>query len=186
MEDPLCDSSFGSMVTLDYVTPDTRRGLIQSQQGTEDAPVWLCWQPKSGRWLDETANFLSTLSKAKGETVPEAVRDQVRAAWLRCGRLHVIVGETVLFRRLQYRLSMRSTSLTTDPCGHTLQCVSAAAQHPRPRTSCSMVATEVKWKATSAVANRQGKSLAQDPVQLPHALWHGDCVNIVQECPSNA
>ena len=23
MEDPLCDSSFGSMVTLDYVTPDT-------------------------------------------------------------------------------------------------------------------------------------------------------------------
>ena len=23
MEDPLCNSSFGSMVTLDYVTPDT-------------------------------------------------------------------------------------------------------------------------------------------------------------------
>ena len=23
MEDPLCDSSFGSVVTLDYVTPDT-------------------------------------------------------------------------------------------------------------------------------------------------------------------
>ena len=23
MEDPLCDSSFGSMVSLDYVTPDT-------------------------------------------------------------------------------------------------------------------------------------------------------------------
>ena len=23
MEDPLCDSRFGSMVTLDYVTPDT-------------------------------------------------------------------------------------------------------------------------------------------------------------------
>ena len=25
MEDPLCDSSFGSMVTLDYVTPVTAR-----------------------------------------------------------------------------------------------------------------------------------------------------------------
>ena len=24
MEDPLCNSSFGSMVSLDYVTPDTR------------------------------------------------------------------------------------------------------------------------------------------------------------------
>ena len=29
MEDPLCDSSFGSMVTLDYVTPDTK-GLFLS------------------------------------------------------------------------------------------------------------------------------------------------------------
>ena len=48
-----------------------------------------------------------------------------------------------------------STNLATDPCGHTLQCVPAATQHPRPRTSCSMMATEVKWKATSAVANRQ-------------------------------
>ena len=36
-----------------------------------------------GRWSDETANFLSALSKAKAETAPEAVRDQVRAAWLR-------------------------------------------------------------------------------------------------------
>ena len=25
MEDPLCNSSFGSMVSLDYVTPDTSR-----------------------------------------------------------------------------------------------------------------------------------------------------------------
>ena len=35
------------------------------------------------RWSDETANFLSALSKAKAETAPETVRDQVRAAWLR-------------------------------------------------------------------------------------------------------
>ena len=28
MEDPLCDSSFGSMVTLDYVTPDTTRANV--------------------------------------------------------------------------------------------------------------------------------------------------------------
>ena len=36
-----------------------------------------------GRWSGETSNFLSALSKAKAETAPEAVRDQVRAAWLR-------------------------------------------------------------------------------------------------------
>ena len=36
-----------------------------------------------GSWSDETANFLSALSKAKAETAPEAVRDEVRAAWLR-------------------------------------------------------------------------------------------------------
>ena len=36
-----------------------------------------------GRWSDKTANFLSALSKAKAETAPEAVRDQVRASWLR-------------------------------------------------------------------------------------------------------
>ena len=26
------------------------------------------------------------------------------------------------------------------------------------------------------------QTLFQDPVHLPHALWHGDCVNVVQEC----
>ena len=36
-----------------------------------------------GRWSSETANFLNALSKAKSETAPEEVRDQVRAAWLR-------------------------------------------------------------------------------------------------------
>ena len=53
-----------------------------------------------------SANFLSALSKAKAETAPEAVRDQVRAAWLRrtAARAfcHVVAGETVLSRRLQH------------------------------------------------------------------------------------
>ena len=31
MKDPLCDSSFVSMVTLDYVTPDTRNGKRRQQ-----------------------------------------------------------------------------------------------------------------------------------------------------------
>ena len=32
MNDPLCNSSFGSMVSLDYVTPVTESGLILNQQ----------------------------------------------------------------------------------------------------------------------------------------------------------
>ena len=36
MEDPLCDSSFGSMVSLDYVTPDTHfEGVETPKKGVE-------------------------------------------------------------------------------------------------------------------------------------------------------
>ena len=36
-----------------------------------------------GRWSGETAEFLAALSKAKAESAPENVRDEVRRAWLR-------------------------------------------------------------------------------------------------------
>ena len=36
-----------------------------------------------GRWSAETAEFLAALSKAKAESAPENVRDEVRRAWLR-------------------------------------------------------------------------------------------------------
>ena len=35
MEDPLCNSSFGSMVSLDYVTPDTGAKLSRRKDATE-------------------------------------------------------------------------------------------------------------------------------------------------------
>ena len=36
-----------------------------------------------GTWSGETAEFLAALSKAKAESAPENVRDEVRRAWLR-------------------------------------------------------------------------------------------------------
>ena len=36
-----------------------------------------------GRWSGETAEFLGALSKAKAESAPENVREEVRRAWLR-------------------------------------------------------------------------------------------------------
>ena len=36
MEDPLCNSSFGSMVSLDYVTPDTSRELPMESRAKVD------------------------------------------------------------------------------------------------------------------------------------------------------
>ena len=62
------------------------RGLIMSLRGTGVAPVWSFSQPKSegsGQGSGETANFVSALSKAKAETAPVALRDQIRAAWSR-------------------------------------------------------------------------------------------------------
>ena len=36
-----------------------------------------------GRWQGETAEFLGALSKAKAESAPENIREEVRRAWLR-------------------------------------------------------------------------------------------------------
>ena len=35
MEDPLCNSSFGSMVSLDHVAPDTEDGENATQEGDQ-------------------------------------------------------------------------------------------------------------------------------------------------------
>ena len=58
MEDPLCNSSFGSMVSLDYVTPDTEIESLEWLYALEhddetmtsltDALVWLLLESGSG------------------------------------------------------------------------------------------------------------------------------------------
>ena len=51
MEDPLCNSSFGSMVSLDYVTPDTG------------------YEPKDMELADTNERNLATSS----DTIPEEI-----------------------------------------------------------------------------------------------------------------
>ena len=43
MEDPLCDSSFGSMVTLDYVTPDTQSLMVDAASCCRNDGREACW-----------------------------------------------------------------------------------------------------------------------------------------------
>ena len=54
-----------------------------------------------------------------------------------------------------------SSCLPAYPGSHTLQSEATPPQHSRSCTSCTMMATEVKWTATSAVAHRQGESLSE-------------------------
>ena len=58
MEDPLCDSSFGSMVTLDYVTPDT--GWVTSRSHSSAT--------KAKRRFDVQSGLRE--SKVYGKTLP--------------------------------------------------------------------------------------------------------------------
>ena len=60
-----------------------------------------------GRWSGETAEFLAALSKAKAESAPENVRDEVRRAWLR--RWRSLLGCTAA-RALATSLLERRTS----------------------------------------------------------------------------
>ena len=46
MEDPLCNSSFGSMVTLDYVTPDTAFAMFHP------AHKEMCFKFHKGQCMD--------------------------------------------------------------------------------------------------------------------------------------
>ena len=46
---------------------------------------------------------------------------------------------------------------SADACGCSLLRVTASPRNPSPSTSCTIVATRVKWTATSAVANRQNR-----------------------------
>ena len=53
-----------------------------------------------------------------------------------------------------------STSISADACHDAFECISSSTKHSRLRTCCSMVATRIKWMATSAAACREREDLA--------------------------
>ena len=86
-----------------------------------------------------------------------------------------------------------SSCLPAYPGSHSLQSEATPAQHSRPRTSCTMMATEVKWTATSVVAHRQGEEPVGDDARgsrercgenrgLPIGRSHCQCRSCSSTC----